>query len=409
MVGGLNFTFAPPSRLVTSFFIVGAIFYFVAGLVFFGVDFLNIYYLDPQAVGFIHIFLLGFMMSVIFGAMYQLISVILEIPLYSNDLAYTHLVLFVMGVIPFVFSFLYQSLLPYLGYGSLLLYLSFLLYIVNVMLSIKKIDKFELKAYFIAIIHVVLFLGITYGLLASFGIVHGELGFDVSKLAHTHISLVLFGFGGGLMAIIATVLLPMFLLSHNFNKKITSYLLYGILAVSICAIFDWLDMARIIMIPTILALSYQLYDIFKKRLRRHIDVYAKDMITSMISLVLLAILIPFLTNETVIRIFMVILILGFISSFLVGHIYKIVPFLVWNEKFAPLVGKQQVPMLADMVHERGSLIEFGTKLATMAFLIIGILMGSEFLLTLGKLLFIANAILVVANIVYIFKFEGKKQ
>jgi hypothetical protein len=32
-----------------------------------------------------------------------------------------------------------------------------------------------------------------------------------------------------------------------------------------------------------------------------------------------------------------------------GHLYKIVPFLVWYERFSPLVGKQKVPMLGDMV------------------------------------------------------------
>jgi len=402
----LNFTFAPPSRLVTSFFIAGAFFYIVAAVVFYGVDFLNIHYLDPQVVGFIHVFMLGFMMSVIFGAIYQLISVVLEIELYSNDIAYAHLGLFLVGILPFVWAFLSPDAFEFLGYGSILLYISFMLYIANVLLSIRKIKKFEIKAYFILSIHVILFLGVTYGLLASLGLIHGNLGFDTVSLAHTHIALVLFGFAGGLMSIIATVLIPMFMLSHNFDKKISNYILAGIIATSLSAIFGWFTLVQILIIGTILAFSYQVYDMVKKRMRRHLDVYAQDMITSGVFLVLSTLLIPFITNDKVMKIFMIFLILGFISSFVVGHIYKIVPFLVWNEKFAPLVGKEKVPMLAEMVHDRASQIEFNAKIATILFLSIGILAESDSMITIGKVLFIINAFLVAGNVIYIFRYKG---
>ena len=402
----LNFTFAPPSRLVTSFFIAGAFFYLVASVVFYGLDFLNIHYLDPQAVGFIHIFMLGFMMSVIFGAMYQLISVVLEIPLYSNDLAYAHLGLFLVGIIPFAFSFLSPAAFEYLGYGSTILYISFLLYIINVLLSIKTIEKFEIKAYFILSIHIILFLGVTAGLMTSLGLMHGSLELDTVDLAHTHIVLVLFGFAGGLMSIIATVLLPMFMLSHNFDKKMSNYILAGVISASISALLGWFMLAKLIIIATILAFAYQLYDIFTKRMRRHLDVYAQDMMASGGFLVVSTLLIPFISNDTVMKIFVIFLILGFISSFVIGHIYKIVPFLVWNEKFAPLVGKQKVPMLADMVDEKWSQIEFNSKLATIAFLTFGILFSSSFLVTIGKVLFLLNALLVAWNVVYIFRYKG---
>ena len=265
----LNFTFAPPSKLVTSFFISGAFFYLLASIVFYGLDFLNIVYLDPKAVGFIHLFMLGFMMSVIFGAMYQLISVVLEIPLYSNDLAFAHLGLFLVGIVPFIISFLYDGAFAYLGYGSTLLYVSFLLYIINVLLSIKKIEKFEIKAYFILTIHIILFIGVSIGLLTSLGLVHADLGFDSVDLAHKHIVLVLFGFAGGLMSIIATVLIPMFMLSHNFDKKMSNYILAGIILASVSAIFSWFVLVKILIIATIVAFVYQGYDIFKKRMRKH--------------------------------------------------------------------------------------------------------------------------------------------
>ncbi len=409
MVGELNFTFAPPSKLVTSFFVVGVIFYLVASFVFLRVDFLNISYIDPKSVGFVHIFLVGFVMSVIFGAMYQLISVILEIPLYSNNLAYMHLALFVIGVVPFFISFLSQSSFEFLGYGSLLLYLSFLLYLINIALSLKKLKKLEIKSYFIITIHVILFLGVTYGLLASLGLVHDSLEFDILNLAHTHIALVLFGFVGGLIAIIATVLLPMFMLSHKFNKQISNYILIGIIASTFFALFEWFLLVKLIVFILILAFVYQLHDIYKKRLRKHIDIYAKNMILSAISLVILAILAPFLSSEVSIKLFFIFLILGFLGAFVMGHIYKIVPFLVWNDKFAPLVGKQKVPLLADMLHNRLVEYEFYFRVATVLFLTVGLIFGLEFLILLAKIVFFINALLVVANVIYIFRYEGIKE
>jgi hypothetical protein len=35
-----------------------------------------------------------------------------------------------------------------------------------------------------------------------------------------------------------------------------------------------------------------------------------------------------------------------------GYLYKIIPFLVWNRRYAPLVGRQRVPLMRDLIHER---------------------------------------------------------
>ena len=40
---------------------------------------------------------------------------------------------------------------------------------------------------------------------------------------------------------------------------------------------------------------------------------------------------------------------GFVGFLITSHLYKIIPFLVWFERYAPLVGKQSVPMLHEMV------------------------------------------------------------
>ncbi len=406
MVGGLNFTFAPPSKLVTSFFVLGAIFYLISSLIFWELDILNLYHLEPKAVGFAHIFLVGFVMSVIFGAMYQLISVVLEIPLFSDELAFAHLGLFIVGISSFISSFIFDGAFNYLGYGAVILYISFLLYIINILFSIKEVKKRDIKFYMIFLAHILLFLGATYGLLATFGLVHSDLVINTSYFIGGHIPLVIFGFMMSLIAIIATVLLPMFMLSHNFNKDISNYILRAIIFGTIFAIFGWSLLTKIAYMVALGLLAYQLYDIIQKRLRKTIDVYALDMYASVGFLAGVLILLPFISNERVLKFVVVFGLFGFLSSFVVGHIYKIVPFLVWNEKFAPLVGKQKVPMLADMVHERGSKIEFYLKVATIVALLIGLGFGSSFFISVAKVLFLLNGIAVIANIIYIFRYKG---
>jgi hypothetical protein len=402
---GLNFTFAPPSRLVKSFFVTGVIFYLISSILFFGIDLTNLTTDAADAVAFVHLFLVGFVMSVIFGAMYQLISVVLEVKLFSDKLAYTHLAMFILGLISFIVPLLLPKYFAYLSYGGSILYLSFLLYVINIMLSIMRVKKKEIKFFTIFFVHLALLIGVSYGLLGAFGLSKGELNLDTAYIIHTHIPLVAFVFVGGLISIIATVLLPMFLLSHNFDKRVSNILLVLLIFATFFAIIDWQTGVQIVVVLTLISMSYQLYDIFKKRMRKNIDIYAKDMITSILSLTLLAPLILFLDREGVVKFFVLVLFLGFLSSFVVGHIYKIVPFLIWNEKYAPLVGKQKVPMLNDMVSQKLSTLEFYFKLAALFGLLLGLGIGSSKLLLVGKLLFLINAVLLILNLKHIFLYK----
>ncbi len=403
---GLNFTFAPPSKLVKSFFVAGSLFYLLFTLLFFSIDLPSIDTLSPKALGAVHLLLVGFGMSIIFGAMYQLISVILEIPVYSHKLAYTHLILFIGGLTLFVLSFITVKGFEYIHYTGALLYLSFLLYIINILLSIREVNKREIKYYTVLVVHLLLLVGVSYGLLAIFAMIFPQLNLNALTLVHTHIPLVVLGFMGGLIGIIATVLLPMFMLSHNFNHKISHYLLGLLIVGSLLSFLSWNMAVIAVSILFVLLLAYELYEIFTKRLRKGIDVYALDMVGSILFLILSAPLLAFVANPYAQKLLLLILFIGFLNSFIVGHIYKIVPFLIWNEKFAPLVGKEKVPMLADMVHPKLSEVEFYVKIATVILLLFGFFLKSALLLVVGKVLLIVNALLLLANVGYIFYYKG---
>jgi hypothetical protein len=89
------------------------------------------------------------------------------------------------------------------------------------------------------------------------------------------------------------------------------------------------------------------------------------------------------------------LLLGFVSFFIIGHLYKIVPFLVWFERFAPLVGKEKVPMLHEMYSKEGAAMMFWFTAA-------GVLLGGVGLLFENALLFKAAGSFLFTGSVFLY-------
>jgi small-conductance mechanosensitive channel len=43
--------------------------------------------------------------------------------------------------------------------------------------------------------------------------------------------------------------------------------------------------------------------------------------------------------------------IGWLGQSTIGYLYKIVPFLIWQTRYGPLVGYQKVPLMRDLIHE----------------------------------------------------------
>ena len=43
---------------------------------------------------------------------------------------------------------------------------------------------------------------------------------------------------------------------------------------------------------------------------------------------------------------------GWLGQSMIGYLYKIVPFLIWQRRYGPLAGRQKVPLMREMLHER---------------------------------------------------------
>ena len=408
---------APPFHLVAHFMIAGGLFYALSAFIMlFFTAHLDSFFISTTIASITHLYLLGFVMMIIFGAMYQLVPVILEIPLFSKDFAYVQFYIYVVGLLLMSWGFFFEeSYLPLLGYGALMVYISIMIFIVNIFLTYRNIEQWSIPAKFIYAANIFLLVGVTLGLLTALNMQYGFLSIDMLSLAKAHISAVLAGFLLMLITGVAMVLIPMFSLAHQFSQEwvekgfnfiiagVVLYILGAVLDVALISTLGTLFM----LIATVLFIL-QMREIFKKRVRKEKEFWSENMVASFYYLIAsLAILfIAFLTGYE--RLYLLggfILFFGFFASIIIGHIYKILPFLVWYQRFSPLVGKQKVPMLHDMVDKDIAMKQYKVTLAGTIVTALGLFFALKFLFFIGVVLLIVGAGMVLYNIYYTLRYE----
>ncbi len=393
--------FAPPLSLIAPFFKYGVIFYLLSmiALLFFEPTFS---YQQMDVAGWIHLFLLGFVMMIIFGAMAQLIPVVLETGHAVVDVYYVILPLLGVGALVMVAGFwLMSALLPY---GGLLVLIAMLIFAFENIVTLKKTTIRTLTVKTVAWSNGYLLLGILTGFAIALGL-NGDLGIDVSLMLKAHVYAVLGGYVILTIMGLSLILIPMFSLAHGFDEKAINnafkLVVAGVGFVFAGALFsqEWLMMlGYAVNTLGIFFYMWQIYIIAKLTVRKELDVWAKSMIFAFISLVLAIVLgaLYFMTGaENMLHASVWFILLGFIASFITGHLYKIVPFLVWFERFAPLVGKEKVPMLHEMYSKEGASMMFW-------FTVAGVLLGGLGLLFESDILFKAGGSFLFTGAIFLY-------
>ena len=353
--------FAPPFKLIVPYFIIGISFFVVSVILLFGFDISQLGSTDASTLSWVHIFLLGFVMMVIFGAMAQLVPVVLEVGHFAVDLYYIIYPLLFIGTLLMGYGFIDNpALLPY---GGIVVLISLLIFVLETFLTIKKVKKLNLVMTTVVLANSFLFIGLIFGILMA--LAYAEvIHVDIANLLKAHIYLVLIGYVGITIMGMSLVLLPMFWLSHSFTWKpvkiAVSVVSVAVVLVMLSAILECEVLEYTGYVLTILALGlyfYQVYIIYKTRVRLDNDIYLHSLLFSYGSLfvaLIMGVFYLFMPSTNLLLTIGWVVFLGYITFIINGHLYKIVPFLVWYERFSPLIGKQKVPMLADMEIGRAS-------------------------------------------------------
>ncbi len=404
--------FAPPFKLIAPFFILGSLFYLLSTLLLFAFDASDLFYTDSHVISFVHIFLLGFVMMTIFGAMAQLIPVVLEVGHFAVELFYAIWPLLLTGTLLMAGGFILSpKLLPY---GGLIVLISLMIFVGETLLTIKRVKEFTVVMSSVLIANTFLFIGIIFGLIMALGYA-GQMSVDIYSLLRAHAYLVIGGYVSITIMGLSVILLPMFGLSHGFSLTSLYCALYMMsFAVIFVVIASFFDLDFLLYIGCVLSILsqmiyfYQVYTIYKTRVRKENDIYAKSLIFAYLSLVgalfleSLFILMnyePFLISGAWLLFF------GFFGFMITGHIYKIIPFLVWFERFSPLVGKEKVPMLADMLPKRSSEAQFLFSSIGVFLVAFALLSQNNIALSAGASFLVVGALAFVRSVLYMINFK----
>lgn len=345
-MSALNSNNAPDASVVKPHFIFGSLALFVLSIMIIMAD-SNLLgsYFDNKIVAITHMAVLGWAIMIVFGALYQLIPVVFETSLYSEKLAKFTFGLSGFSVLFLTYSFWIGAYTSLLIYASLLMFISLLLFIINVFLSYKNSKLKNTSSKFV--ITAVFWLAITelIGTLIAFNFKFNFLSEIHLHYLKIHATIGLIGWFLLLIIGVGSTLIPMFLVSHELNDnklKRAFYLInFGLIALSINWFFIhqnslnplfWLS----IVIGVLFFVSF-IYDSYKKRMRKKLDIGMKHTMLSIASVVLpivlsLIITVGFGLEQTLIyrvtTLYGFSIIFGFITTLILGQTYKTSPFVI---------------------------------------------------------------------------------
>lgn len=387
-------TFAPPFKLVGGYFIAGICFLIASIPAFFAADFETIAGLETA--GFLHVFFVGFVMSIIIGALYQLTSVILEKPFSTIKGAVVNLALYCMGVASMSYGMI-GGKTGFIHGGGMALFLALLFFGTTYIVSFMDNEKKSFAAFMLFVSAVFLLAGISLGFCLLM-ILSGTLPMDFMFALKFHVYFVL-GFVFFIIVGVATVLLPMFALAHDLKFTLSKfafgfYILAGVLLFfsEICAYFAFG--------AAIICFVAEALHILKKRVRKAYDYWNVNIALSLAAFVLFCVLVA--ADRYDMAVFM--LIYGFLFAFIAAHLYKIAPFLIWYHYVAPFVGKTKVPLLDQMILKKPAYIGIGFNAIGLALYEFGVWLEIKSLAYCGVVSLLVSIVLVAINMINVFKF-----
>lgn len=387
-------TFAPPFKLVGGYFIAGICFLIASIPAFFAADFETIAGLETA--GFLHVFFVGFVMSVIIGALYQLTSVILEKPFSTIKGAMLNLAVYCVGIAAMGYGMI-SGKTGFLHGGGMALFLALLFFGTTYIVSFMDNEKKSFAAFMLFVSTIFLLAGISLGFCLLM-ILSGTLPMDFMFALKFHVYFVL-GFVFFIIVGVATVLLPMFALAHDLKFTLSKfafgfYILAGIL-LFFSEIYAYFAFGAAIMCFVAEALH-----ILKKRVRKAYDYWNVNIALSLAAFVLFCAFIA--ADRYDMAVFM--LIYGFLFAFIVAHLYKIAPFLIWYHYVAPFVGKTKVPLLDQMILKKPAYIGIGFNALGLVLYELGVWLEIKSLAHCGVACLLVSIVLVEINMINVFKF-----
>lgn len=406
---------APSAKSVIPFFVLSA-FSWLFALIFIGFhpnSVLTKVFFNEVMLSITHILMLGFVTSVIFGALFQLLPVIFLQKTYSERLIKIIFCLLVIGTIGLCFSFYFDSNGQGLtGFGTIL-NLAVILFIINVWKTIGKSIENNVAKLYIKTSVVWLALTTIAGLLLAINFWVPFLPFAHLELLKLHAHFGVIGWFIFLIIGVSSVLIPMFLLVHQPNKKLL-YVAYFFLLLSLIlgGVSKLLNQEVVMYCAYLFAalgfvfyLSF-IYKVHQSRARKFLDYGLKKSMLAY-SFLILAIAIGFLfiiginVKYNLSAFYIVVLVIGFVATLIMGQFYKTLPFILWLKIYKPFVGKEKTLLPKDLYNNTILKYQYYFHIAGLILFCISLPIQWLSLFYVGLLLLVIGAILFFINVLKI--------
>jgi hypothetical protein len=407
-------TNAPDARLVMAHFAGGGlVFLSVNLLLFYWSDALLLHYFNPRLLALTHLVVLGWITLIIFGALYQLVPVILQTKLYSEKLGYISFMALFSGSLLLANAFRLFDLGLQMHLAATLLLLGITLFAVNVFYTAAKSNQSTIERDFIQTAVVWLLFTAIAGVLLAINLQIPFLDVPHLELLKLHAHAGMAGWFLQLIIGVGSKLLPMFMVSHGMDTRKLKIAYYAINLGLITLIFGFytgysiaLIIGGIGLMTGIVLFGFYLREAYQKRVRRVLDTGMRQSLFSFLllpwtfvpALWLFAEIagMPPLPAEAVTGYGLLIL-LGFISGLILGQTYKTLPFIVWLKEYKSLVGKQKTPLPRDLYSESIANWQFRLYSWALPLVLTGIILQQEWLIKSGAVLSTAAATAYLIN------------
>ncbi|HEU5376234.1 MAG TPA: hypothetical protein VFV38_12385 [Ktedonobacteraceae bacterium] len=370
----------------------------------------------PHVLALVHIVTLGWLTMIIMGASLQLTPVIVVAPLRATALLRWQYPVFLCGVVCLVSGFWWWQIWLLITGGTLLV-LAVAHYVIVLGVTFTRATTRPLSVAYLSSSLVYLCLVVSLGLTLAWNFVAGFLSATLEHLLLIHVTLGVVGWLSGTLMGVSYTLGRLFSLAHThddrWGKRIWFVLNGGIVVLATGELLDWPLLewgggALLILAAGLFAVDF--WRMLRSRQRKKLEVTQYHSIAATgyfvcFIVVGVVLLLPGWGTSAVFTALGLVALVGWLGQSTVGYLYKIVPFLVWSERYGPLVGKQKVPLMRDLVHQRWTWASWWLLNLSLPIMIGAVLTQQVIVLQVacgglasGLCLFAANLLLVVRHV-----------
>lgn len=409
---------APSPSVVVPHYVEGGLSLLIASLmIVFHPGAFTQHFFNAQLLSITHLLVLGWITMIIFGALYQLLPVIMEVKLYSEVLARFSFWLMTIGTVMLSYAFWQFSFGPLMYVAGTLIVVSVSLFVLNVLKTAWQSDKKTVERLFILSSAYWLLFTVLAGLTLAVNMSTPFLKVSHLELLKLHAHAGLVGWFIQLIVGVSCKLLPMFMVSHHVNAGKLNYTFWSMnigLALGMFALY--LQVYVAVFLSAVLVVSgigvylWFLLDAYRKRVKKQLDIGMQQsafsyaiLLIPMILVFVLLIQFDFLESFTLQLsvAYGTAIVVGFVTSLVMGQTYKTLPFIVWLKIYRGNVGKVVLPLPKDLYSARAA--EAQTWLYAVGFMVflVGIASGSEWVVLLGGFKLLVSTLLYNFNILKI--------